>query len=106
MSENLRWSGVPTTYTVRYVDGSVVETRVTIPDALRWETNHGGKSLIGTPTLTAMLTCVWYSLRRQGLTDVKDFAAWSAEVDDFAQMPHAEESGDLPDPSSPAASAD
>jgi len=101
----VRWSGVPTTYRVKYVDGTEVEARVEIMDALRWENNHQGKSLLVNQSLTAMLTCVWYALRRTGQSDVKDFDAWSRDIADFGQIEAETTEDALPDPTSPARSA-
>lgn len=95
------WTGVIATYEVRYVGGDVVEVTTGMPDALRWERNNSGKSLIGTNSLTVMMALVWYALRRQHLSDVVDFDEWAASVEDLARVTQ-----DEPDPTQTGQSAD
>lgn len=97
----VRWSGVTSWYRVRYLDGTEVDVQVRIPDAVRWERNNPGRSLLTGQTITAMMECVWYALRREHLSDVSDFDAWSSSVDDFAQM----ETPDVGDPTTQDQSA-
>jgi len=89
----VRWSGITSWYRVEYLDGESVDVQVRIPDALRWERNNSGQSLLNNQSVTAMLECVWYALRREGKSDVKEFVAWSSSVADFAQMDGPEEEG-------------
>ncbi|MDO5534369.1 MAG: hypothetical protein Q4F65_06940 [Propionibacteriaceae bacterium] len=105
---SVRWSGIQSWYRVRYADGSTVDVQVGIPDAMRWEANNGGQSLLGNQSITAMLTCVFYALRRQQLDDTKRFDEWAARVEDFAQMDDDDDAevGELPDPTSPDQSDD
>lgn len=79
------WTGVVAKYRVQYTDGSTVEVTTGLPDALRWERVHKG-SLIGTNSLTVMLTLVWYALRRQQMCDFADFDEYAAQVADVAKI--------------------
>lgn len=102
---SIRWSGIQSWYHVRYVDGDTVDVQVRVPDALRWERNNQGKSVILNQSVTTMLECVWYALRREGLCEEKLFERWAERIDDFGQMdgPKAEEPVD---PTSPDQSPD
>lgn len=97
---SVRWSGITSWYRVEYLDGTQVDVQVRVPDALRWERNNQGKSLLAGQTVSAMLECVWYALRREGLSDVKDFDAWASAVADFGQM----DTPDQGDPTKPGQS--
>lgn len=101
---SIRWSGIQSWYHVKYLDGDTVDVQVRVPDALRWERNNQGKSLLSNQSITSMLECVWYALRREGLSDVKAFETWSALVDDFGQM-DGPEADEPVDPTSPDQSA-
>lgn len=105
---SVRWSGIQSWYRIKYQDGSTVDVQVGIPDAMRWEANNNGQSLLANQSITAMLTCVFYALRRQQLDDTKRFEDWAVKVDDFAQMDEADdaEAGQLPDPTNPGQSDD
>lgn len=96
----IRWSGIRAWYKVRFTDGSEHDVLVRVVDGLRWEANNGGRSLIADGSLTAMMTCVYYALRREKLCDETDFGAWAQRVEDFAQLDPSD--GEvLPDPSKP-----
>lgn len=89
-------------YRINYTDGTTVEVKTGIPDALRWEANHKGESLgQGIRTYTGMLTLVWYALRRQGLSDAKDFQGWAASVADYAVLTDDENPESGVDPTNP-----
>lgn len=90
----VRWSGIQSWYHVRYLDGGTVDVQVRVPDALRWERNNQGKSLLLNQSITAMLECVWYALRRERASDVSDFDQWAGTVDDFGQMDGPESGGE------------
>lgn len=90
------WTGVVSRYRISYTDGTTVEVTTGMPDALRWERANKGSSLIGTNSLTTMLTLVWYALRRQQLSDINLFDEWAATVADFAKL--TDEDDDEPDP--------
>lgn len=93
------WTGVVADYRVEYADGTVVDVKTGMADALRWERNNKGASLIGSNSLTVMLTLVWYALRRQGLSDVADFETWAATVSDIAKVVGSESDPTTPDQS-------
>ena len=101
---SIRWSGITSWYRVRYLSGDQVDVQVRIPDVLRWERNNDGRSLLAGQTVGAMLTCVWYALRRERRSDVATFDEWAGTVDDFAQLDEAGE-GEDPDPTSTDQSA-
>lgn len=100
----ISWSGLKAQYTLKYVDGTETKVRTGVPDALRWEANNQGKSLLGAQSVTAMLTVVFYALRRQKLTDVVYFDEWVATLDDFGK--DSDEDDVDVDPTSPDQSAD
>lgn len=93
MSDRI-WTGVVTSYEVRYADGTSLVVTTGMPDALRWERNHDGKSLVGAQSLTTMLTLVWYALRREHRTDITPFEAWAATVVDIARVEDADDDED------------
>lgn len=96
------WSGLVNDYRVKFVDGSTVDVRASIVDAIRWEKNNNGRSIVREQTVSSMLSVIWYAMRRQQLTDVKDFDQFLATVDDFGSVSEDE----AVDPSSPDLSGD
>ena len=87
-------SGLIAHYEIRHDDGTTVEVRTGIPDVLRWEAQNPGRSAIGLQTATAIFEIVYYSLRRQALTEIRLFDQWVATVADIYSIQDADEADD------------
>ena len=105
---NVIWSGVRNTYRIRFVDGESVTVKAGVPDAMRWESNNGGRNVMANLGVTTILTVIWYAMRRQHLSEETDFAVFAASVDDFGveTAEGDDDGGDgvLPDPTKPGQS--
>lgn len=81
------WSQLAFDFVFRMEDGSEIETRSSVADAIRWEKNHGGKSFVeDTPATTDLVWLGWAAGKRAGaITD--DFELFASRLADFAAEP-------------------
>ena len=97
-------TGLDQTYTLEMKDGSTLDVRTSLTDALRWEKAHGGQVFQRDVSLSKIVWVCWCAARRAGLTDITradEFAEQVAKL--YLVEDDEDDEDDDEDPTSPAA---
>ena len=97
-------TGLDQAYVLEMKDGSTLDVRTSLTDALRWEKAHGGQAFQRDVGLSKIVWVCWCAARRAGLTDIHRADEFAEQVAKLYLVEDDEdgEDGDE-DPTSPTA---